>query len=406
MIGGDKLDTSKDEKKLLKYTYLLCIVCFSNLAILKQPLDKGALVMGGVTCILIGYSYFIIRKFFSSGDKYIFIFSSILSVIGIVMIYRLNITYSIRQIIWFAVGVTGFILIVVLLPDLKRFGKYRYFYLVVTLIFMSLGSLMGKEINGSKNWIVIAGYSFQPSEFGKLFLVAYLASSLKDYKSFKNLIEPGIVVMICLGFMILQRDLGSALILFGISITMLYIATSRFKYVAACFGLFCVGSVISYHIFDHVRTRVMIWKNPWPYANEKGYQIVQSMLSIASGGFTGSGLGLGHPEYVPVNTTDFIYAALCEELGILMGFAIIILYFLLFYRCMRAAVYGKDVFSRLLVIGYSSMIACQVLVIIGGVMNAIPLTGITLPLVSYGGSSMLITFFSLGIIQKISEEGR
>jgi signal peptidase I len=105
LIGGDKLDTSKDEKKLLKYTYLLCIVCFSNLAILKQPLDKGALVMGGVTCILIGYSYFIIRKFFSSGDKYIFIFSSILSVIGIVMIYRLNITYSIRQIIWFAVGV-------------------------------------------------------------------------------------------------------------------------------------------------------------------------------------------------------------------------------------------------------------------------------------------------------------
>lgn len=400
------MDTSKDEKKLLRYTYLLCIVCFANLAILKQPYDKGAIVMAVVTCILIGYSYFIIRKFFSDGDKYIFIFSSILSVIGMVMIYRLNITYSIKQIIWFAIGVTGFILIVVLLPNLRSFSKYKYFYLIVTIAFMCLGSLMGKEINGSKNWIVVAGYQFQPSEFGKLFLVAYLASALKDYKTFKNLIEPGIVVMICLGLMVLQKDLGSALIFFGISITMLYIATSKFKYVATCFGLFCVGAFASYRFFDHVRTRVLIWKNPWPYASGKSYQVVQSMFSIASGGFTGSGLGLGHPEYVPVNTTDFIYAALCEELGILIGFAIIILYFLLFYRCMRAAVYGNDVFSRLLAVGYSAMIATQVLVIVGGVMNAIPLTGITLPLVSYGGSSMLITFFSLGIIQKISEEGR
>lgn len=400
------LDTSRDEKKLLRYTYLLCLVCFLNLAILKQPVDKGAMIMAIVTCLLIGYSYIIIRKFFSDGDKYIFIFSSILSVIGMVMIYRINTANSIKQIIWFAIGVTGFILIVVLLPDLKSFSKYKYAYLVCTLIFMSMAMLMGTEINGSKNWIVIGGYSFQPSEFGKLFLVAYLASELKDYENFKDLIIPGIVVMVSLGFMVLQKDLGSALIFFGISITMLYITTSKFSYVATCIGLFTVGAVVSYRLFDHVKTRVLIWMNPWPYATGKSYQVVQSMFSIASGGLTGTGLGLGHPEYVPVNTTDFIFAVLCEELGILIGFGIIILYFLLFYRCMRAAVYVEDKFSRLLAVGYSAMIASQVLVIVGGVMNAIPLTGITLPLVSYGGSSMLITFFSLGIIQKISEEGR
>lgn len=400
------LDTSRDEKKLLRYTYLLCLVCFANLAILKQPLDKNAMVMAVVTCLLIGYSYFIIRKFFSDGDKYIFIFSSILSVIGIVMIYRLNMASSIKQIIWFAIGVTGFILIVVVLPDLRRFSKYKYIFLVITLVFMGVATLFGREVNGSKNWIFIGSYGFQPSEFGKLFLVGYLASSLKDYKDFKNLIEPGIVVMVCLGFMVLQKDLGSALIFFGISVTMLYIATSKFRYVAACFALSSIGAVASYKLFDHVRTRVLIWQNPWPYATNKSYQVVQSMFSIASGGLTGSGLGLGHPEYVPVNTTDFIFAALCEELGILIGFAIIILYFLLFYRCMRAAVYEEDNFSRLLAVGYAAMIASQVLVIVGGVMNAIPITGITLPLVSYGGSSMLITFFSLGIIQKISEEGR
>jgi cell division protein FtsW (lipid II flippase) len=400
------LDSIKDEKKLLKYTYFLCFICFFNLAIIKQPFDKGAMVMALVICLLIGYSYFVIRKFFSDGDKYIFIFSSILAVIGMVMLYRIDMTVAIRQIIWFAIGVTGFILIVVLMPDTSRFSKYKYIYLVFTLIFMGMGTFMGIELNGSKNWVDLGGFQFQPSEFGKLFLVAYLAADLKDYKNFKNLIIPALAVMMSLGFMVIQKDLGSALIFFGIAITMLYIATSKFKYVIVCFLLFAAGAVLSYKLFGHVRTRVMIWRNPWPYANDQSYQVVQSMFSIASGGLTGTGLGLGHPEYVPINTTDFIFAVLCEELGILIGFAIIILYFLLFYRCMRAAVYGNDEFSRLLAVGYSAMIASQVLVIVGGVMNAIPLTGITLPLVSRGGSSMLITFFSLGIIQKISEEGR
>jgi len=404
------LDTTRDEKKLLRYTYLLCFVCFLNLAIIKQPFDKGAMVMAVVVCLLIGYSYFVIRKFFSDGDKYIFIFSSILSVIGMVMLYRIDMTVAIKQIIWFAIGVTGFILIVVLMPDTSRFSKYKYIYLICTLIFMGMGTVVGSatgnEINGAKNWVDLAGIQFQPSEFAKLFLVAYLASDLKNYKNFKNLIVPGIVVMISLAFMVLQKDLGSALIFFGIAVTMLYIATSKFRYVLICFLLSSGGAFISYKLFNHVRTRIMIWKNPWPYATNESYQIVQSMFSIASGGLTGTGLGLGHPEYVPINTTDFIFAVLCEELGILIGFSIIILYFLLFYRCMRAAVYGSDEFSRLLAVGYSAMIASQVLVIVGGVMNAIPLTGITLPLVSRGGSSMLITFFSLGIIQKISEEGR
>ncbi|MFL0196068.1 FtsW/RodA/SpoVE family cell cycle protein [Clostridium sp. WILCCON 0269] len=404
------MDTTRDERKLLRYTYLLCFVCFLNLAIIKQPFDKGAMIMALVICLLIGYSYFVIRKFFSDGDKYIFIFSSILSVIGMVMLYRIDMTVSIKQIIWFAIGVTGFILIVVLMPDTSRFSKYKYIYLVFTLIFMGMGTVVGTatgtEINGAKNWVSLAGVQFQPSEFAKLFLVAYLAADLKDYKNFKNLIIPGIAVMISLAFMVLQKDLGSALIFFGIAVTMIYIATSKFRYVLICFLLSSGGAILSYKLFNHVRTRIMIWRNPWPYATNQSYQIVQSMFSIASGGLTGTGLGLGHPEYVPINTTDFIFAVLCEELGILIGFSIIILYFLLFYRCMRAAVYGNDKFSRLLAVGYSAMIASQVLVIVGGVMNAIPLTGITLPLVSRGGSSMLITFFSLGIIQKISEEGR
>ncbi|MEW9095543.1 MAG: FtsW/RodA/SpoVE family cell cycle protein [Clostridiaceae bacterium] len=396
----------KDETKLLLYTFLLCIAGFLNLAILKDPFDKGAITMAIIICVLIGYSYFVIRKFFPKGDKYIFVYSSILAVIGLIMLYRINTSDAIKQIIWFAIGVISFIFIVVLLPNLRRFSDYKYIYMGATVVLMSLGTLFGKEVFGAKNWISIGGFSFQPSEFGKLFLVAYLASALKDYENFKDLIQPAAIVAISLGFMVLQRDLGSALIFFGISVTMLYIATSKVKYVITCLGLFTGGGYISYLLFSHVRLRVLIWQNPWPYATDKSYQVVQSMLAIATGGLTGVGLGNGHPEYIPVNTTDFIFSVICEELGILTGFALILLNFLLFYRCMRAALYAEDKFSQLLTVGLSSMMACQALVIVGGVINAIPLTGITLPLVSYGGSSMLSTFFALGIIQKVSEEGR
>lgn len=424
------MGNTKGEKRILRFTYLLALVGFINLGfykggILNTKFDYGALVVCFVISILIGYSYFIIRKFFPDGDKYIFVFAAILTVIGIIMLYRLDATslflhnsdvannvkspytisnYAIKQVIWFAVGVAGFICIVVLLPDLKTYNKYKYVYMVLTLIFMAMALLIGTEVNGSQNWVIYHGIGFQPSEFGKLFLVAYLASALKDYDDLASLIQPGVIVMISLGFMVLQKDLGSALIIFGIAITMLYIATSRLKYILTCFFLFVIGAVISYKIFDHVRTRVTIWHNPWLYSSGKGYQLVQSLISIASGGLFGVGLGKGHPEFVPVNATDFIFAAICEDLGLMMGFAIIILYFLLFYRCMRAAFYVEDRFSRLLTVGYSAMIASQVLVIVGGVTGMIPLTGITLPLISYGGSSILIVLFSLGIIQKVSED--
>lgn len=411
------MESIKEERKLLRYTYLLCIVLFLNMFFIgKDGLDKGALIMGVIICVLFGYSHFIIRRFFPDGDKYILLFSNVLAVVGMGMLYRLNSAVALKQLIWYTVGIAIFILVVVLFPSLTSFGKYKWFYLVSTVIFMSMGSLFGKEVFGAKNWISIGGFSFQPTEFGKLSLVAYLAASLQYYgmdikeKSdlikIKALIEPGIVVMVSLGFMVIQKDLGSALLFFAISVTMLYIATSKFKYVLVCLVLFMVGGFISYTLFDHVRLRILIWGDPWKYGYDQGLQVVQSLISIASGGLFGTGLGLGYPKMVPVVTTDFIFSAISEEMGILTGLAILILYFLLFYRCMRVPVYGKDKFSRLLAVGYSTMIAAQALVIVGGVVGAIPLTGITLPLVSYGGSSMIVTFFSLGIIQKISEEGQ
>ncbi|SCJ32001.1 Cell division protein FtsW [uncultured Clostridium sp.] len=402
----------KREKKLLRLIYLLCLLLFVNLGFLEQPYDKFAIVMGVILCVLIGYSHFVIRRFYPDGDKFILIFASTLAVIGIATLYRLDKMLAIKQLVWVTLGLIGYILIVAILPDLRSFAKYKKVYMIITLILMPLALIFGNpDIGGAKNWIEIGPFMFQPSEFGKIALVLYLASALATYEDKKNfkedfmgLLQPALVSMFSLACMVLQTDLGSALIFFGISVTMLYVATGKKKYVFTCLGLSAVGATAAYFLFGHVKRRVMVWRNPWAYRYDEGMQIVQGLYGIASGGLFGSGLGQGYPEYIPVNDSDFIYAVICEEFGIIFAVGIMILYFLLFYRGIRAAFVTDDKFSQLIAVGFSTMIACQTLVIIGGIFAVIPLTGITLPIISYGGSSILTTFFALGILQKISEE--
>lgn len=400
----------KEEKTLMNMTYLLCIALFTNLAFINGGIDKGAIIMGVLLCILIGYSHFVIRKFFPEGDKFILIFAFILSVIGIAVLYRLSPDTAISQLMYVVVGITVFMLMVVMLPDLKSFAKYRYVYMIMTIIFMPMALIIGTEIYGAKNWVKIGPVSFQPSEFAKIALVFYLASVLMNYvkkkepkEEVKQLLEPALVVLFSLGCMVLQKDLGSALMFFGISVTMLYLASENTKYVVVTLVLCAIGAVISYFLFDHLQLRVRIWLNPWEYASNDGYQLVQGFYAMASGGMFGSGLGQGYPQFVPVNKSDFIFVVICEEMGMVFGIGVMMIFFLLFYRAIRTALVAEDRFSQLVAGGLSAMIACQVLVIIGGVMGAIPLTGITLPLISAGGTSVLTIFFALGILQKISE---
>lgn len=405
------MKTKKREKRLLNLVYLLCLLLFTALGFLQQPFDKFALIMGVVLCVLIGYSHFIVRRFYPDGDKFILIFASVLAVVGVAMLYRINPNTAIKQLIWIALGIIGYILIVVILPDLKSFAKYKNVYMIITLVLMPLALIFGTEQFGAKNWILIGPISFQPSEFAKIALVLYLAAALATYeskKSFKEevkqLFQPALVAGFSMGCMVLQRDLGSALIFFGISITLLYVATSKKKYVFTALGLAAIGSVAGYTMFGHVRERVMIWRDPWKYALGSSYQIVEGMYSIAAGGLFGVGLGQGHFQNLPVKESDMIYAIICEEFGIIFAIGLMIIYFLLFYRGIRAAFVTKDSYSQLIAVGFSTMIACQTLVIIGGIFSVIPLTGITLPIISYGGSSVLTIFFALGILQKISEE--
>ncbi|GAA0078987.1 FtsW/RodA/SpoVE family cell cycle protein [Clostridium sp. CTA-5] len=404
--------TKNGDSKLMVLTYLLCMALFVNLAILKDPVDKGAIYMGLMICILITVAKVLMGKFYPNGDRFLFIFSCILSVIGIAVLYRLDSDVAVKQLVWVTAGIVIYMVIILTIPDMREFNRYKWVFMGITLVFMPLALVFGTEVNGSTNWILIAGTGFQPSEFGKIAFVLYLASALQSYEDknnviedFKQLWEPALVVMFSLGCMVLQKDLGSALIFFGIAVTMLYVGTGKKKYVIISLVLFLAGAFVAYNLFGHVRQRVQIWRDPWSDPTGQGYQIVEGMYAISSGGLFGSGLGKGYPGFVPINTSDFIFAVICEELGIIVGLGVMIIYFLMFYRGMRSAFIIKDRFSQLNTVGFSSMIACQVLVIIGGVFAVIPLTGITLPLISYGGSSVITMFFSLAILQKISEEG-
>lgn len=402
----------KDEVVLLFLTYLLCMSLFINLAILKDPIDKGAIEMGLIVCALVTATQILIRKFYPQGDKFLITFACILSVIGMAVMYRLDTSVAIKQFMWFTAGIIIFIVLVVAIPDIRNFSKFKYVFLAATVIIMPLALIAGTNIYGATNWVIIGGFSFQPSEFGKITFVLYLASALMDYKDKNSVIEdikqlwqPALVAVFSLGCLVMQKDLGSALIFFGIAVTMLYVSTGKKRYVVLTIALSAVGAFAAYHLFSHVQARIDIWRDPWSDPNGAGYQIIQGLYAISSGGMFGSGLGQGYPGFVPVNTSDLIFAVICEELGMVFGLGIMIIYFLFFYRGMRAAFRVKDRFSQLNTIGLSAMIACQVLVIIGGVFAIIPLTGITLPLISYGGSSMLTMFFALAILQKISEEG-
>lgn len=390
-----------EEKRILRLVYAISMTAFSVEALYSK--DSVSILLGLFSVVLVGYAHFIIKKYFPDGDKYILILSAFLAEIGLVMLYRIKPYYAMRQLGWFTVGMAVFILIVVVFPDIDSIKGPKYLYLSIAIGLLVVTQLFGKDIRGSKSWIDIGIVGFQPSEFAKILMILYLASALKNFKSRRDLLIPGLAVLVSLLFLVMQRDLGTALIYFGISAAMIYIATSNGKYVLYSTLMFIAGAVGSYFMFSHVKTRVLIWLDPWKDSSGAGYQIVQSLIAIASGGFLGTGLYLGHPNYIPEVHTDFIFSAICEEMGILGGFAIIIAYFLLVYRGFRAAIYANSAFSRLVAVGLSTMIGSQVFVIIGGVIKLIPLTGITLPLISYGGSSLVINLAALGILQKISE---
>jgi cell division protein FtsW (lipid II flippase) len=364
-------------------------------------------------------------------DPYLLPMAALLTAIGVTEIYRLGPGNAFRQGLWIVIGVAVFTATLFWLQrDYRVLERYKYVFGVtaIFLLFLPLAPGIGETINGARLWIHFAGLQFQPGELGKIALIVFLAAYLREKREVLaqgSLKDWGPLLVIWGGAMLVlfaTDDLGSALLYYGIFVAMLYVATARIAFVAGAIGLFLVGSYVVSQGTPHVRDRVQNWLSPWTShkilcplngqpelrQNCQSYQQVQSLYSIGHGGFGGTGLGHGiftgtnGRQVIPDLNTDFIYSALAQELGLVGIAAVLLLYMAFVLRGFQIALAATDGFSKLLAAGLSFSFAFQTFVIVGGITRVIPLTGITLPFVSYGGSSVVANFLLVAGLMLIS----
>ena len=346
---------------------------------------------------------------FTRGDYYIMLIANMLFSIGILEIYRLNDKLAFRQIIWFCIGIIAFWLIYLVLKYIKIWSKMYYFYAAISYLLFIATFLFGKRINGAKNWIRLgSNFAFQPSELIKIAFVFLIAAYYKNRDKFEKDIfkkySLHFFFYTFLGFLFLQKDLGTVLVFSGVFMFAQYMYEPHRKYMFINLLVLSCGAVLGYILFTHVKVRVKIWLDPFKYADGMGYQIIQGFYAIASGGFFGKGLGLGRPDYIPFAESDYIFASICEEMGILMGMGVVMLFLILTYRGIKTSMEQHNRFYKYVAFCLSLIFAFQSLIMFGGILKLIPLTGITIPFVSYGGSSILSSFIALRILQYASEE--
>jgi len=291
---------------------------------------------------------------------------------------------------------------------IRGWKNWSYLYIILPYILFIITFVYGSRRGGAINWVEIEGFTFQPAEITKLVLVFILAtyySNMEKWKQIKysSYYLMGIVYSFIL-LLFLQRDLGTAVIFYLIFIIIQFIYEEDRKLILYNIGLFSIAGILGYSMFSHVKIRFQSWLDPWKYIERQGYQITQSLFAIAEGGFFGRGLGLGHPDFIPVVYTDFIFSAICEEMGIFTGIGIIMLFMIFVYRGFKIAIAQEEKFYKILALGISALFGVQSFVILAGVLKMIPLTGLTLPFISYGGSSIVSSFIALGILQVCSEE--
>lgn len=319
--------------------------------------------------------------------------------IGFIMLTRLSFDLAVKQ---FIIVVAAF-LITALIPlcieKMTFLNKLGWLYAIVGFLMLATVMLFGSSKNGSTNWIVISNFAFQPSEIVKIIFVFFVASILSKAKEFKDLVKVTLVAIVYVGLLVVEKDLGAALLFFMIYMMMLYAATAKVKYLLAGFGSGAVASVLAYLIFHHVKERVMAWRDPFAIIDGKGYQICQSLFAIGTGSWFGLGLNQGRPTDIPVYESDFIFSGICEEFGVLFGLCVILICISLFMSIMQISTRIKGLFYKLLCLGFGICYIFQVFLNVGGVTKFIPSTGITLPLVSYGGTSIACTLLMFGIVQ-------
>lgn len=407
------------ERGLLFWVTLFVLVGLGILLVTKtDTLDKQVYLYGAMMIGSFWGINLILQYWGRQGDPYLLPLTAMLCSVGMVLLFRLKPEYAIKQSIWLVIAAVGMLLVIWFTKNYERLEEYRYVYIVIGILALFLTAFLGRRIGGATSWIDLYFFRVQPAEIVKIFLVIFLASFLEEHREMlaqgswqvRNLRIPhprhfGPLLMmwgLSVLFLVAQRDLGAALLFFGTFLTMVYMATGRKGYVVLGLGMFSVAAVGAYVLFTHVQTRVQIWLDPWIVAESKGYQIVQSIFALTSGGIMGTGLGLGFPKFVPEVHTDFIFSAIVEEMGLAGGIGVVLIYIFFIYRGFRIALQAKTGFGTLLAGGLTALMAIQTLTILGGVTKLIPLTGITLPFISYGGSSMVANFVLLGLLLNVS----
>jgi peptidoglycan glycosyltransferase len=362
------------------------------------------------------------RRLAPGADGILLPLAGLLNGVGYVFIARLDKDLAALQALWTALGVGAFVLTLLLVRRVRDLERFRYTFALVGigLLLMPLLPVLGRNINGSRLWVRFGTVTFQPGEFAKIVLCIFFASYLVEKRELlsetlhrvggvfvPDLKHFGPVVLawgVSRVIMTAERDLGSSLLFFALFIAMLWVATGRGAYLGIGGVLFAGGAYFAWASFSHVQERVTIWLNPWKTASGSGYQIVQALFAFAAGGLAGTNLAQGSPQRIPAVSTDFIFAAIGEELGLLGTTAVVIAFLLMVGTGIRIALRAEPPFEKLLAAGLTTILAVQSFVIIGGVTRLVPLTGITLPFVSYGGSSLLANYILLALLLRISHD--
>jgi peptidoglycan glycosyltransferase len=363
-----------------------------------------------------------IRRFAPGADPTLLPLAAALNGIGFVTISRLDRDLARIQAGWVAAGVIAFVVTLIIVRDTRLLENYRYTFALLGVMFLLLPLLpgVGETINGARLWASVGPLNFQPGEIAKVLLVIFFASYLAENR---EVLAAGSVrvgrfflpalrhlgpLLLAWGFSILvmvyEKDLGSSMLFFGVFAAMLYMATGRSYYLLVGFVLFLIGAFIAYQLFGHVQVRVDTWINPWKTRSTTGFQIIQSWYAFGTGGFAGTGLGLGNPDKIPNAATDFVFSAIGEELGLIGTVSVVIGFMLFVGSAFRVAADAVRAFSKLFAAGLATIIGLQSFIILGGVTRVIPLTGITLPFISYGGSSLVANFVALALLLRVSDE--
>lgn len=362
------------------------------------------------------------RRLARAADSLLLPIAALLNGIGYVFIARLDQDLAALQASWTAVGIVAYVVTLLAVRDVRLLQRYRYTAGLVGVLLLILPLLpgIGRSINGARIWVSVGPVSFQPGEFAKIAFAVFFAGYLVERRellsvaTFRvgpfNTPDPKHFAPILLAWgaslvvLIFQRDLGSALLFFLLFVVMLWVATGRVSYLLVGMGLFLVGAFVSWLSFEHVQKRVSVWIDPWADPQGSGYQIIQAAYALAWGGTSGVGPGLGIAGRIPYDETDFIFAIIGEELGLLGTTAILCAFLLLAGTGLRVARESRDPFPSLLAVGLTVLIAFQAFIIMGGVTRLLPLTGVTLPFVSYGGSSLVANYVLLALLVRISDQ--